>query len=386
MNRDRLLVIDDDAGFRSYVRRVSETVGYETLVTEDADDFKEKVRSWRPSVIILDLQMPKVDGVELLRALGETKSAAKILIASGFDEKVVETAAHLAAERGLAIAGALKKPVRAAMLRDRLERLREVETPLLASALAHAIRTGELLLEYQPKLDCKSGEIFGVEALVRWQHPTRGLIPPDRFIALAEQNGLIHDLTRWVAATAIRQTADWRRSGLPIHLALNISAVNLENIELPEMIVAHCAEAGLAPDAVTLELTESAAMGNMAQGMDVLTRLRLKGMHLSIDDFGTGYSSLIQLQRLPFSEIKIDKSFVMKMGETRECRVLVEAVIGIAQRLGLFAVAEGVETAEALTALTELGCDAAQGYFISRPVRPEAIAAAVRNRVVVHSV
>ncbi len=380
MNRDRLLVIDDDAGFRSYVRRVSETVGYETLVTEDAEDFKEKVRSWHPSVIMLDLQMPKVDGVELLRALGETKSAAKILIASGFDAKVVETAAHLAAERGLAIAGSLQKPVRAAMLRDRLERLREVETPLLASALAHAIRTDELRLEYQPKLDCKSGEIFGVEALVRWQHPTRGLVPPDSFISLAEQNALIHDLTAWVAAAAIRQAAHWRREGLALQLALNISALNLENIELPEMIVARCEEAGLAPEAVTLELTESAAMGNIAQGMDVLTRLRLKGMHLSIDDFGTGYSSLIQLQRLPFSEIKIDKSFVMHMGETRECRVLVEAVVGIAQRLGLFAVAEGVETAEALAALTALGCDAAQGYFISRPVRPDAIAALVKSR------
>jgi EAL domain-containing protein (putative c-di-GMP-specific phosphodiesterase class I)/ActR/RegA family two-component response regulator len=379
VNRDRLLVIDDDAGFRSYVRRVSETVGYETLVTEDADDFKEKVRSWHPSVIILDLQMPKVDGVELLRSLGETKSAAKILIASGFDVKVVETAASLAAERGLAIAGSLHKPVRAAMLRDRLERLREVETPLLASALAHAIRNNELLLEYQPKLDCKSGEIFGVEALVRWQHPTRGLVPPDRFIALAEQNALIHDLTEWVAASAIRQAAEWRRQGLQLQLALNISALNLENIELPEMIVAQCDQAGLGADTVTLELTESAAMGNIAQGMDVLTRLRLKGMHLSIDDFGTGYSSLIQLQRLPFSEIKIDKSFVMHMREQRECRVLVEAVIGIAQRLELFAVAEGVETAECLALLVELGCDAAQGYFISRPARPEAVAAIVRN-------
>jgi len=379
VNRDRLLVIDDDAGFRNYVRRVSETAGYDTLVTEDADDFKDKVRSWKPSVIMLDLQMPKVDGIELLRALGEAKSTAKILIASGVDPKVVETAAKLAAERGLAIAGSLQKPVRAATLRERLERLREVETPLLASALAHAIRKGELLLEYQPKLDCKSGEIFGVEALVRWQHPTRGIVPPDQFIALAEQNALIHDLTEWVVGAAVRQTTAWRRQGLPMQLALNISAINLENIELPEMIVAHCNEAGLAADAVTLELTESAAMGNLAQVMDVLSRLRLKGMHLSIDDFGTGYSSLMQLQRLPFSEIKIDKSFVINMHREKECRVLVEAVIGIAQRLGLVAVAEGVETAESLALLTELGADVAQGYFISRPARPERIAAIVNG-------
>jgi EAL domain-containing protein (putative c-di-GMP-specific phosphodiesterase class I)/FixJ family two-component response regulator len=377
VNRDRLLVIDDESGFRSYVRRVSEASGFETQVTDDPDLFREKIRSWQPSVIILDLNMPKTDGVELLRALVEARSTAKILICSGVDPRVLESSKQLALEHGLAIVGTMQKPIRAAVLRDTLERLREVETPLLASALAHAVREGELVLEYQPKLDCRSNRIFGVEALVRWHHPTRGIVPHDKFITLAEQSGVIHDLTEWVAGAAIRQAAEWRRQGTTVELAINISALNLLNMELPDLVSAMCRDASVAPEALTFELTESAAMGNLAQSMDVLTRLRLKGFHLSIDDFGTGHSSLVQLQRMPFSELKIDKSFVMNMQKAKDCRVIVEAVIWIGQKLGLVTVAEGVETADVLAALVEAGVDAAQGYHIGRPTSPDRISAMI---------
>jgi EAL domain-containing protein (putative c-di-GMP-specific phosphodiesterase class I) len=373
VNRDRLLVIDDDDGFRGYVRRVSEASGFETQITDDPDTFKEKVRSWQPSVIVLDLNMPRADGIELLRGLVAAKSKAKILIVSGVDARVLDASMRLAQEHGLAIAGTMQKPVRAAALRGTLERLREIEAPLLASALGHAIETGELVLDYQPKLDCRSKRIYAVEALARWHHPTRGIVPPDQFVPLAEQSGLIDDLTAWVASTAIKQAAAWRRAGLGVELALNISALNLHNIDLPDTALSYCREHGVPPEAITLELTESAAMRNLAQTMDVLTRLRLKGFHLSIDDFGTGYSSLVQLQRLPFSELKVDKSFVMNMLKAKDCRVIVEAVVGIGQKLGLFTVAEGVETAECLAALVEMGTDAAQGYFIGRPAGPDRI-------------
>jgi EAL domain-containing protein (putative c-di-GMP-specific phosphodiesterase class I) len=274
----------------------------------------------------------------------------------------------LAIERGLTIAGTLAKPVRAATLRDTLERLKEFEQPLLESALAHAIANDDLLLEYQPKLDLKSGRIFGVEALVRWQHTTRGLVAPDHFIALAEESDLIQDLTRWVFGTAMRQTAAWRRDGLALEIAVNLSACNLKVLDLPDWMAATCRDEELPTKAVTLEFTESAAMDDPVQAMDVLTRLRLKGFQLSVDDFGTGYSSLVQLQRLPFSELKVDKSFVMQMQQNTDCRVIVEAVIGLGQKLGLRVVAEGVETASTLDALRHLGADAAQGYFISRPI------------------
>jgi EAL domain-containing protein (putative c-di-GMP-specific phosphodiesterase class I) len=379
VNRDRLLVIDDESGFRGYVRRVSEASGFETQATDDPDVFREKLRSWQPSVIVLDLNMPKTDGVELLRALVEAKSKAKILIVSGVDVRVLESSKRLAQEQGLTIAGAMQKPIRAAALRETLEQLREVEAPLLASALAHAIKESELVLEYQPKLECRSGRIFAVEALVRWQHPTRGIMPPDKFIPLAEQSGVIHELTEWVAATGIKQTAEWRRQGVGVELAVNISPMNLQNIDLPDSVAGLCKEAGVPAEALTFELTESAAMANLAQSMDVLTRLRLKGFHLSIDDFGTGYSSLVQLQRLPFSELKIDKSFVMNMQSAKECRVIVESVIGIGQKLGLLTVAEGVETAESLAMLVAAGADAAQGYHIGRPTSPDRIVAMIEG-------
>ena len=191
MNHDRLLTIDDESGFRNYVRRVGEASGFEVFATGDAGAFKEHVRSWHPSVIMIDLNMPGSDGIELLRDLVDAKTRARVLIASGVGSKILDTAERLAAEHGLAIAGTLQKPFRASVLRETLERLREIDGPLLADALAHAIRNDNLLLEYQPKLDCKSGQVYGVEALVRWQHPTRGIIPPDQFISLAEKGGLI---------------------------------------------------------------------------------------------------------------------------------------------------------------------------------------------------
>jgi len=380
MNPDRLLVIDDESGFRNYVRRVGEASGFEVFATGDASVFKEHVHSWHPSVIMIDLQMPGSDGIELLRDLVDAKCRARILIASGVDLKILETAERLAAEYGLSIAGTLQKPFHVSVLRETLERLREIDGPLLAGALAHAIRNDNLFLEYQPKLDFDSGQVYGVEALVRWQHLTRSVVPPDQFIALAEQGGLINDLTEWVFKAATRQAAAWRQEGVPIEISVNLSAVVLQDLKLPDFMAASCKAVGLLPDAVTLELTESAAMGNPAQTMDVLTRLRLKGFHLSIDDFGTGYSSLVQLRKLPFSEIKIDKSFVIQMNQSQDCHVIVEAVIGLGQKLGLSVVAEGVETADVFESVRKMGADAAQGYFISRPVRADRIGEMVRTR------
>jgi EAL domain-containing protein (putative c-di-GMP-specific phosphodiesterase class I)/ActR/RegA family two-component response regulator len=372
------LNIDDDPQFRTYVRRVGEAAGFETVVTGDPEVFRARLRSWDPSVILVDLNMPEVDGIEILRDVAKAKSGARVIIASGVDARILEAAQLMAAECGLAIAGVLRKPIRAAALRGALERLGEIERPLLASELADAIGNDHLRLEYQPKLDCKTGGIVGVEALARWQHPTRGIVPPDQFISLAEQSGVIHELTEWVFNTATRQAAAWRREGVSIGVAINISAQNLENIKLPDLMCASCRTAGIAPDAVTLELTESAAMGDPVQTVDVLTRLRLKGFRLAIDDFGIGYSSLVKLQKLPFSELKIDRSFVTPMMRNDDCRVIVEAVVGLAQKLGLSVVAEGVETADTLSSLLELGVDAAQGYFISRPVQPDRVGEIVR--------
>ncbi|HWB47482.1 MAG TPA: EAL domain-containing response regulator [Stellaceae bacterium] len=364
----RLLIIDDDEAFVRFVRRVAVSLGFEVATTTDADEFRMLAKSWCPTLIVLDLNMPGCDGVELLRHLALAHCGAHVVIASGLDDRTLETTLRLGAERGLKMGGALAKPAALQTLRDLLTRFVMVDERALIDELDAAIKGDQLFLQYQPKLDCHAGRMTGVEALVRWRHPTRGTIPPDQFIALAETHGMIDRLTDWVVSRAACQAAEWLQQGLPLEIAINISAKNTQDIDLPDRLVELCRAGGTNPASIILELTETSAMRDAVQMMDVLTRLRVKGFRLSIDDFGTGYSSLVQLQRMPFSELKVDRSFVMQMNKSRDCRVIVEIVIDLARKLGLKSVAEGVESQGILDELLRLDCDAAQGYHLSRPI------------------
>src|SRR5216684_6782874 len=302
---NRLLIVDDEPGIVRLIKRIGEGSGFEVVATEDPRTFQKVARSWRPSLIIMDLKMPGVDGIQLLRDLAADKCAAQVVLASGEDCKVLETALQLGRERGLRMRGMLQKPIHVETLRELLATFKPLSRTLLSSDLADAIATNYLFLEYQPKLDCRLARITGVEALVRWRHPVHGIIQPDQFITLAEEIGLIGGLTDRVVAAAAAQAARWHAANLSLEVAVNISARDLEDIELPDRLEQHCRTAGIDPGFMTLELTETSAMREAVQMMDVLTRLRLKGFSISIDDFGTGYSSLVQLQKLPFSEIKI---------------------------------------------------------------------------------
>ena len=257
---------------------------------------------------------------------------------------------------------------------------------LTANDLAEAITAEQLFLEYQPKIDCRLGEVIGVEALVRWRHPVRGIIPPDHFLGLAEECALIHQLTDWVAASAARQGAAWHAHHLPLDVAVNISAKNLQNSDLPDQLAEHCRDAGIDCSVMTLELTETGATREAVQMMDVLTRLRLEGFRLSIDDFGTGYSSLLQLQQMPFTEVKIDRSFVIGMMNDDSCKIIVQHIIGLAGKLGLKSVAEGVEEAPALASLIASGCDLAQGYYLGRPMAADKVHLFISNRSVAQKI
>ena len=238
----------------------------------------------------------------------------------------------------------------------------------MPAELARAIANDELRLEYQPKVDVTTGAVLGVEALVRWHHPTRGRIGPDTFIPLAEQSGLIGDLTRWVMRTSIAQWRRWHEDGLNISIAVNFSGRNLDEIEFPDVLEDLCRSRDVACSEFVIEITETATASDEVKMMDIATRLRLKGFRISIDDFGTGYSSLVQLQRLPFSEMKVDKSFVIQCTTARESLVIVKSIIDLAHNLNLKVVAEGVESLDVLELLRRLGCDLAQGYYVSRPM------------------
>ncbi|HEU0133146.1 MAG TPA: EAL domain-containing protein [Mycobacteriales bacterium] len=237
----------------------------------------------------------------------------------------------------------------------------------LFGQLRRAIEDGELVLHYQPKVDLESGEVAGVEALVRWEHPERGLLGPDTFVPLAEQTGLMKSLTANVLEQALRQTAVWADAGLRVRMAVNVSARDLHDDAFCDRVSAALEQTGVPASMLELELTERVVMADPERAMRNLTALSRLGVRLSLDDFGTGYSSLAYLRRLPVTEIKIDKSFVLRMDVDDEDATIVRSTIDLAHGLGLRVLAEGVETAETWQRLSDLGCDAAQGYFLSRP-------------------
>lgn len=238
----------------------------------------------------------------------------------------------------------------------------------LAGELRHAIEQGELVLYYQPKVDFQACAVCGAEALVRWIHPQRGLIPPDEFIPLAEYTGLIKPLTDWVLESALRQSAVWRQAGLKLPIAVNISARNLQETEFLEKMERLLKTLDGDASWLEIEITESAIMDDPGRALDILTRLQNLGIPLFIDDFGTGYSSLGYLKRLPVSAIKIDKSFVFDMLTNKDSAAIVRSTITLAHDLDLKVVAEGVENQAMWNQLAGLGCDVAQGYYLSKPV------------------
>jgi diguanylate cyclase (GGDEF)-like protein len=245
----------------------------------------------------------------------------------------------------------------------------------LVGELREAIAGGALVLHYQPKFDLRAGTLTGAEALVRWEHPTRGPIPPGDFIPLAEHTGLIRPLTLWVLDAALRQCRAWRDEGFEVAVAVNVSAHDLTSGELPGDVGRLLGRWGVPARALRIEITESAMMADPLRARDVLETLRDMGVALAVDDFGTGHSSLAYLKRLPVDELKIDRSFVINMASDENDAVIVRSTVALAHNLGLRVVAEGVETAGAAHTLRQLGCDLAQGYFYSRPLPPAGLTA-----------
>jgi EAL domain-containing protein (putative c-di-GMP-specific phosphodiesterase class I) len=248
-----------------------------------------------------------------------------------------------------------------------------VERLDLEADLRRALQRGELVVHYQPIVALPAATITGVEALVRWQHPERGLVPPDAFIPVAETTALIHALTARVLTLAIAQARAWQLSGLHIPVAVNLSARCLTDLTLPDRVLGLLADHGLPTALLHLEVTESAVMADPQRAMAVLQTLHDAGIQLSLDDFGTGHSSMSYLRQLPVEELKIDKSFVKEIVTNKSDGILVRSIIDLAHNLGLCVVAEGVEDEEALTLLRELGCDIAQGYHLGRPVPAAAL-------------
>ena len=365
---NRLLMIDDEPAICTFVGVVAKRLGFDFRHTVNADEFRRLVNDFAPTALVLDLNMPHVDGIELLRFLANSQCRAPILVISGEDSRVLAAAERLGTSQGLKMADTLQKPILLPVLKAALGAV--MQQTITVSSLRKAIERNELRLHYQPKLARRGDGIWaldGAEALVRWRHSEFGIVMPGDFIPLATQGGLISAITDFVLREAVEQLAHWRDRGLVLNIAVNIPPDLLTDVEFPDRLSILLRQYHLEGSHLTLEVTESAAMQDADTVMDILTRLRLKGVQVAIDDFGTGYSSLKQLFYMPFSELKIDGSFVTEIDKSNEARIIVRTMIQMGHNLGLSICAEAVETQETLNFLEAERCDKVQGYFFSRP-------------------
>ncbi len=371
MTKPRLLVVDDETDICELIADVAETRDFEVRTLSDPEQVESALRDFRPDALMLDLMMPGTDGVELLRHLGGAIKGIAVVLMSGHDSRVLNSARRLGAAHGIDVVATQEKPLTVEGLRATLERLAQTRVRAEAQKPDLAAESAEnaegLTVFYQPIADMETGRVRGGEALARWNHPTAGLLSPEQFLPSLDEAAM-KDLTMRMAASVLRDAAVLQSKGFPLALSVNMPLSTLTDLAVPDRLDELCHTHGVPPERINIEVTEGEAMREVNRVMDVLTRLRLRGFGLAIDDFGTGYSSLRELQRLPFSVMKMDKSFVLDMAENRDNQVIGHAIIELGHNLSLKVVAEGIESARVWNLLKERGCDMAQGYFISRPL------------------
>jgi EAL domain-containing protein (putative c-di-GMP-specific phosphodiesterase class I) len=366
-----LIALDDEEAIASLVAAIGNRAGFAATALTSQTAFRQQLEKQRPDVIVLDLQMPGGDGVEMLRHLAEMNVRAGIFLVTGMDERTIASAEQYGLGKGLRIIGTLQKPFDPDQLLQHFERAHAALRPLTSQDLEQAIEQDELLVYYQPtirRFADNTWDIAAVEALLRWNHPIRGLLMPDAFLALGEAHGLSRAMTDFVIQRGVQQLTGWQAMRLNIGLRINIAATLITDIGFPDRLEATLAEHSIEPEALTLEVTETAMLEQRPETFDILTRLRIKNINLAIDDFGIGYSSLTQLFRMPFNEMKIDKSLVLKVTESKEASIMVDALVALAHKLNLTVCAEGVENKATLEFLGTVACDCAQGYYVSPPV------------------
>ncbi|MGE4219573.1 MAG: EAL domain-containing protein [Alphaproteobacteria bacterium] len=377
--RPSILVVDDDPNVGAIVARTMAHMPVDCVVAEDGESFRRRYKEKQHDLVVLDMHLPDTDGIELLRYIGAQTHRTRILIVSGRDARLIKAAANLARALGLDVVAHMQKPLAVKRLRSWIEQGLGERTPDVPVGspfgdLHRAIETDELRVFYQPKVEVRTGRLAGAEALIRWQHPQRGLVGAMEFVPLAERSGLIVPMTRWVIGEVARQVAEWQLAGLQFPVSVNVPAACLNDIEFPGTVMELLNRHGVPGSSLCIEITESGATQDIVTATDVLTRLRIQGIALSIDDFGTGYSSLMKLHQLPFTELKIDKAFVIDLDSNEDSRVIAQTIISLARSLHMTVTAEGVETERLWHWLEYMNCDLAQGYLIGKPMDSGAFA------------
>lgn len=380
-NELNILVVEDDDFQRRLVVEMLNSLDVRSI--HEAGNGKEAIevirdKSGRPvDIVLCDLNMPEMDGLEFLRHLGQGHHNVAIVIVSALDSKLLLSAGKMTKMHGIKLLGIIEKPIMLGQIKELLEKFKRAESKwkqpeatvqFELEEILQGIREKQFEPFFQPKVDLKTGRVVGAEALARWIHPQHGVVSPYAFIPVLEQSGNIDALTFLMlekSAAAAHVLQDTCRA---ITISVNLSLVSLDDPALADRITGIVRGEGVEPESIVLEITESAAMTDVAHALENLARLCMNGFSLSIDDYGTGYSSLQQLTRIPFSELKIDQSFIKDFSDNEASRIIVESSIEMARKLEIKSVAEGVETQQDWNALKAAGCNVAQGYFIARPM------------------
>ncbi|WP_421241526.1 EAL domain-containing response regulator [Aeromonas enteropelogenes] len=372
-----IMVVEDHAFQRKTLLHQIRSLGYQQLLeAQDGLSALALCQHHQVDILICDLRMPGMDGMALLRRLSLGGFKGGIILSSALEDDVVAAVLRMSAAYGLQVLGRLEKPSSPQQIRQLIDTWSPGQEPqhsdegqgIDVTELQLALERDQILPWYQPKVSFVTGQWVGMEALARWQHPEYGMISPARFIPLAENNGLIDQLTEVIISKSLRDGHLWEETGLSLNLSMNLSTTSLIEGDLCHSLINQCQRWSINPELITLEVTESSFVQDLGKSLEVLTRLRMHGFGLSIDDFGTGYSSMQQLALLPFTELKLDRSFVDRCYADPSRLAIIESSIELARKLGLKSVAEGVEDEQTWRQLAALGCDVCQGFFSARPM------------------
>ena len=391
----RVLVIEDHNFQRKAVVQMLRSLSVEEVW--QANNGKQaleliKAEQARPlDIVLCDLDMPEMDGMEFFRHLSKHQPGISTIILSGMDSALISSVEKMASSYGLRLLGAVEKPLSLEQLEALLGLHQEKNlakdvskfpptlTPkrsdFTLQEIMQAVEAKQIQPYLQPKVSMQTGRVVGAEALARWIHPQYGVIAPDDFIPLLERSDNMEGLTFLMLESSAQACLLLRKQGLELDISVNLSVMSLCDTSLAERITRVVLHSGLEPKHIIFEVTESAAMTSVAEALENLARLRMRGFGLSIDDYGTGFSSMQQLTRVPFTELKIDRSFVSDSAYNPSSRVVVESSIQMAHKLRVKCVAEGVEKREEWDMLKSMGCDVAQGYFIAKPMAVDAFLA-----------
>jgi EAL domain-containing protein (putative c-di-GMP-specific phosphodiesterase class I)/FixJ family two-component response regulator len=379
-----IVLLDDDPFMLKLLSVMLAQLGYTRLAAcDNGEKALQQVTEGAVDLIFLDINMPGMDGVEFIRRLVDCRYSGSVILVSGENSRILESVEKLIEAHHLIALGRLQKPVKPEELANLIGRLKPNKghqelahpsrQPYNVDELRASIAQGELVNYYQPKVALATFEVVGMESLVRWQHPVEGIVFPDQFLGLAEQHGLLTDVTGVVLVEAMKQAKAWSQAGHRLPVAVNVSMDDLIALDFPDVVAKLAASVGVEPCLLILEVTEGQVMRQRSTILDVLSRLSLKRFGLAIDDFGTGHSSLAQLRDLPFDELKVDRSFVHGASKDPTRHAICSASLRMAHQLRMNVVAEGIEDQEDWDCLAHLGCDIGQGYFIARPMPAAAV-------------